>query len=525
MLEFEIGRIRPPRMTRREKRLVALLSGTTLALLLACVVLGLRPVGVGGSFNTQAALSIPKVRDAIVRELISQRLDVWDSHSDAEVGRVMLPNLVDVMSTGVPVSTNAFGLRERPFEMPKPEGTLRVVLLGDSFIQGFGVEAEERVGALLERWLVEHTTGWKGQIECLHVAVGGWNVLSESTWIRRTLGELKPDLVVHVLITNDLDDHAGARGFGTLAAFAPLLPEQTDALVFAAYPCQFSSPRNTNYIIEGFDWESRHRYEALGKTIGELARLVEAAGGRYLAVSHWPGYHQKLWSVLDPELEPRQCIFLPLKLHADPALILAENDTHWSPAGHDLVSKLLFATIRQRELLPELGLSAWPEVEALARSELGPPQREALKWPPLWRWRDPERPAASLVPGRFTDAEWRQVYTGLDDEGRVSPFASFMLDALDKQTVRLRGRVPERPELAGARVHVSVEGEAVGECELVPGEAFDVAFPLPESIAVGESGCANVRLQSSDYVYAGPYLQHCISFFLDELALEPASDN
>ena len=139
---------------------------------------------------------------------------------------------------------------------------------------------------------------------------------------------------------------------------------------------------------------------------------------------------------------------------------------------------------------------------------------------PSWYWRAPYQAVASLEPARFTEVEWRQVYTGLDDEGQVSPFSSFYLARKnDEQSLRLRGRALPRIELAGARIRVSVEGMPAGEHVLVPGEAFDVRFPLPDEIKKRKG--INVRLETSDYGYAGKYLQHCISFLLDQLALEP----
>jgi hypothetical protein len=84
--------------------------------------------------------------------------------------------------------------------------------------------------------------------------------------------------------------------------------------------------------------------------------------------------------------------------------------------------------------------------------------------------------------------------------------------------VKIRGRALPRPELAGARLRASVEGIQVGEHELVPGEPFEVRFPLPASV---EPECGvNVRLETSDYGYTGADEQHCISFILEQLVLE-----
>jgi hypothetical protein len=503
-------------MPRGTKRLVALLASACAALLVACGLLLARVRS--PALNTQAALADPELRAELVRRLTSSSAGVWDSHNDPEVGRVLQPDLTEALATGVLTRTNALGLRERDFALPKPAGTLRVVLLGDSFVQGFGVEAEERLGAFLERYLAEHARGWQGPIECLHVGVGGWNARAECAYLRRMLTPLAPDLVLHVLVTNDLDDQAGVRGFGALAAFAPLARERTDALVYHSYPTKFTSPRNTNYLLEAADFESRHRYEDAAREIGRLAALVRRSGGRYVAVAHWPGKSARLWRFLKETIEPKEFAVLPNRLWTDAEMILSRMDEHWSRRGHEEVARRLFTLIRVLDLLPQLALTPWPEAEDPGRAELRKAWDAAMGKQPRGFWEPPFEAVARLEPARFTELEWRHVHTGLDDEGRVSPFASFYLARKGQTTLRLRGRAFERPELAGAVLRASIEALPLGEHELVPGEPFDLRFPVPA--AVKEQGGVTVRLETSDHVFAGADQQHCVSFHLDELALE-----
>src|SRR3569832_2929654 len=50
----------------------------------------------------------------------------------------------------VHVHTNALGFRERRLPGPKPAGTSRIVVVGDSFTQGYGVSEEEAFPRQLE---------------------------------------------------------------------------------------------------------------------------------------------------------------------------------------------------------------------------------------------------------------------------------------------------------------------------------------------------------------------------------------
>src|SRR5260221_544201 len=86
---------------------------------------------------------------------------------------------------GKVVDSNELGLRERSFELQKPDGVTRVVILGDSFVMGYGVAADERVGTFLERLLRDHAHGAPGPIECLHFGVSTWNVVAECAFLRR----------------------------------------------------------------------------------------------------------------------------------------------------------------------------------------------------------------------------------------------------------------------------------------------------------------------------------------------------
>jgi hypothetical protein len=158
-------------------------------------------------------------------------------------------------------------------------------------------------------------------------------------------------------------------------------------------------------------------------------------------------------------------------------------------------------------------------VEESAQEELNRQRDTAMAPLPEWRGKAPDEALSCLEPAHFTDLEWRHVYTGLDDEAQVSPFASFLLSRKGHRSLNLRGRALDRSELAGARLSVDVEGVHLGEHELVPGEAFDLRFPLPGE-AIKMRGAITVRLETDDYVYAGPDRQHCISFVLERLALE-----
>jgi hypothetical protein len=102
----------------------------------------------------------------------------------------------------VTVSVNTLGGRgpERPG--PKPPGTARILLLGDSFAFGWGVEQEETFGAWLGRILSERG----GPVDVLSAAVPGWSTDQHYLYLRGQGLALDPDLILLATGENDLEE-------------------------------------------------------------------------------------------------------------------------------------------------------------------------------------------------------------------------------------------------------------------------------------------------------------------------------
>jgi hypothetical protein len=111
------------------------------------------------------------------------------------------PN-IDTCFDGARVKTNVDGLRApKNYQRPKPVGTWRVVLLGDSQTFGHGVGYEETFGALLERELSQRTTL---DVEIINTAVHGYNTAMEAEHLARYGITWEPDCILILFIGNDL---------------------------------------------------------------------------------------------------------------------------------------------------------------------------------------------------------------------------------------------------------------------------------------------------------------------------------
>jgi len=105
------------------------------------------------------------------------------------------------------VKINSQGLRDKEYAPAKPEGVKRLLVLGDSFVWGYGVETEEIFTEQLE-------TLWGGRVEVLNLGVSGYGTGQELLYLEREGLKHQPDAVLVVLASNDymFDNRTGRHG-------------------------------------------------------------------------------------------------------------------------------------------------------------------------------------------------------------------------------------------------------------------------------------------------------------------------
>ena len=504
-------------------RTILALAAAVLGLGGAVAILAVRAGATpGGVAKADLAMSDPELRRAAVKELVSRGAGIWDTFADPAVGRLLQPFLKEKPANGVHVSSNSLGLRERPFALPKPAGVTRIVLLGDSFVMGQGVEAQERLGVFLERWLNDHAGAAHGPIEVLHVGASGWNLLAECTYVARQITPLAPDLVIQIGVRNDVDDNYGTRGFGELGNFDPLHASRGDGIFHARHPATALQSRLANWIAHGLDLESRERYGAAAAAIANLARLTEAAGGHYVFVDFFSGLSPVARHFLMHDLAPRQQAFLPSDLVGDARYCLSKEDAHWNRAGHELVAQLFASLITQRGLLPALALKPDPAADGVAAAWLPRAEREAAVEPDFTRVPDGRTLTPRLDFAHLDDERAAQVHGGLflgePGEVVVAPEAAVVLRDGGRTALAVRGKALGRHELDGTKVAVFVEEARVGEIVLSGAAAIDARFTVPAEIAARRF--VSVRFRAADHVYAGEELRQHVVFRLSSIALE-----
>jgi lysophospholipase L1-like esterase len=96
---------------------------------------------------------------------------------------------------------NGAGLRDQArHALPKPEGTTRILVLGDSFAYGAGNPYEESWPVLLERRLL--ADGYSADV--VKAGVPGYDTRTEALYLKRIFPDYDPDIVLLTFLPNDL---------------------------------------------------------------------------------------------------------------------------------------------------------------------------------------------------------------------------------------------------------------------------------------------------------------------------------
>lgn len=104
----------------------------------------------------------------------------------------------------VRIANNVLGFREPRLPAPKPRDTIRIVTVGDSFTQGYGVDASASYPRLLEK-LLQHRDPVH-RYEVINLGVPGTNPLDYLGNLRDVGLRYQPDVVVVGLMANDVQD-------------------------------------------------------------------------------------------------------------------------------------------------------------------------------------------------------------------------------------------------------------------------------------------------------------------------------
>jgi lysophospholipase L1-like esterase len=153
----------------------------------------------------------------------------------------------------VDVRLNALGFRERRLPSPKPPGVVRLIALGDSFTQGYGVEEDEAWPRRLET-VLDARHG--GRHEVVNLGVPGSNPHDHVRHLRDPGLAYEPDVVLVTVMANDVQERWVQREFEVQFASDVLLDARRSVLEPSAPWKRF--PRAVFPALYPFVWKRLH---------------------------------------------------------------------------------------------------------------------------------------------------------------------------------------------------------------------------------------------------------------------------
>ncbi len=153
------------------------------------------------------------VRDRMTPIYVQAPGDVLIGYKDIYDERLGWRNIPNWKTTanGHTLTINSKGLRDREYPYQKPPGTMRILVLGDSFAWGYGVADDQVFSEVLEAKFEQ--TG--ANIEVLNGGVSGWGTDQEYLFLVDEGIKYAPDLVVlAIYVVNDVDNNASSKAYG-----------------------------------------------------------------------------------------------------------------------------------------------------------------------------------------------------------------------------------------------------------------------------------------------------------------------
>ena len=253
---------------------------------------------------------------------------------------------------------NSLGFRDRDYPNHAPPGTVRILILGDSFAWGAGVTGDNAIfPALLEENLNRAADGPRVQV--LNASLKGANTWKEADLYRHAHQEFKPDIVAQVFFVNDVETPAHSPLFAPLVQ--PALPWIPGPLRDSSYLAHFlelrvrlvqeRTGRRMNYAryLHAL-YADPQTLSVHERAMDSLAREVRADGAR-LVVVNLPVLHPGPYAF---PAATRHIRAQAARLHApfldlapelfrhDPAnLRISRFDAHLNETGHRLTARIL----------------------------------------------------------------------------------------------------------------------------------------------------------------------------------------
>lgn len=162
-------------------------------------------------------------------------------------------------------SINSFGLRDHEYQIPKGKGIFRILMLGDSFTEGYGVEIEDTFSKKVEAKIGFCKTEFGTKYEVVNGGCASYSPLLEYLFLKEQGLKLEPDVVI---LNYDMSDIKDDYYYSQIAEF------DNYGIPLRVIPEKFSCSENkVNNYLERHSFFYLSVKERLSKSYWEKARI------------------------------------------------------------------------------------------------------------------------------------------------------------------------------------------------------------------------------------------------------------
>jgi hypothetical protein len=153
------------------------------------------------------------------REARLGEVDYRGWRPDPVMNRAHIPNLHftyvvrDSERFGIPVTYNDKGLHDYEYAYEKGEKTVRVIVLGDSFVEALQVERDQNFCKRIERTLNDADPDRAYQV--INMGVSGYSPILQYLYLKREGMRYDPDIVLFCFFMNDVYEDSVYKGLAT----------------------------------------------------------------------------------------------------------------------------------------------------------------------------------------------------------------------------------------------------------------------------------------------------------------------
>jgi hypothetical protein len=252
---------------------------------------------------------------------------------------------------------NSIGLRGPELDSPKPKGEKRILVLGDSVVFGIGVNNDQTIPAVVERFASQNSVG-SARHRIVNMGVPSYNTEQEFIQFESLGQSLEPDAVVLLFSSNDIEAKNWAFPGSWIAdrvqrSYALSL---TMSMVYRVREATRSrSAVNESHVFGKDD----PRWQAVSESLARIKSFCDLSSIPF-AVVYLGKPGQFPYDLLEETGKDHKIDVFGINASVDsrwpdadsPEYRNSLTDSHPNQAGCEMLGQLIYESLRQRGFFP-----------------------------------------------------------------------------------------------------------------------------------------------------------------------------